>query len=152
MEKFNKTELFSLDSAGLITTQLMINVLNYYHPGHATLLIINPNIQQNSDEWKLANTIEILKEELNNDLVEVKQCEWLRSYEIYCDLRDELTNEEIFNLFFEYWKDGLFDPDPEDGWFIGDTKVIVYFKEVIRLTNLRTFTENEWLNKEIIND
>lgn len=147
----NKTELFNLKTASLIINQLMINALDYYHPGRATLMITNLEIQENSDEYKLATTIEIIKKELMGHFSEVFQSDWLRSFECYAYWRDRLINEEIFNIFFEYWSDILFEPAEDDGWFCNDDiKMINHLKEVIRLTKLRTLSEEEWLNKSIV--
>jgi len=146
----NKTELFNLESAGYIINQLMIDALNYYHPGRATLMITNPAIQENSDDYQLATTIEIVKKELMLYSKSIHQSEWLRSFEAYVNFRDELNNEEIFNIFCEYWEDILFVSAEDDGWFCDtDVKMIYYLKQVIKLTNLRTLSEEEWLNKPI---
>jgi len=133
--KFNKTELFGLSSAGLIISQLMLGVLDHYYAGHVSL--ITEIVEEDSDQYKLVNIIEILKKELSLYSCEIDQSEWLRSYEVYMNIKDELNHKEIFNLFFEYWNDGLFDPSEDNGWFIGDVKAIYYFKEVIKLTDLK---------------
>ena len=144
----NKTELFSLESAGYIINQLMIDSLNYYHPGRATLMITT--IQENSDDYQLATTIEIIKKELMMYSKSIPQSEWLRSFEAYVDFRDGLDNEQIFNIFCEYWEDILFEPAEDDGWFCdNDVKMIDHLKQVIKLTNLRTLSEEDWLNKPL---
>jgi len=144
--KFNKSELFNLGSAGLITNQLMLDTLDYYHPGHETLLI-----NKSTKEYQLASTIEIIKKELFKYSYRVDQSELLRSMGIYMELRDGLTSEEIFNLFFEYWSDILFEPKKDEGWFVfnSDVKLLYHFKRIIELTKLRTLTSKEWEEKVI---
>jgi len=144
--KFNKSELFNLGSAGLITNQLMLDTLGYYHS-----VLMNKRIRKNSKEYQLASTIEIIKKELFKYSYRVDQFEWLRSMGVYMELRDELTSEEIFNLFFEYWSDILFEPKKDEGWFVfdSDVKLLYHFKRIIELTKHRTLTSKEWEEKVI---